>query len=240
MHHLTSSSATAAENMALDQLMLEAYPEPAALRFRHYGWTEPAYTFGFAQTWGAELEALAQKHKVIRRETGGGLVNHNRDWTWALVLPLEHPAAEAGLTCLYSGLHRALHQALTGQGVPVLLQSSAPEPLLAGAFRQCFTRAERDDVVLPDGCKVAGAAQRRTRAGILVQGYVDRSPLPGLDWARLEDDFVQILGAWLESPAQPMAIPAFPSEGFRAMRERFASASWNRYRKRSDCTKSGD
>ncbi len=232
MHHLEYTADNAAANMATDQWLLESYPEPGVPRFRHYGWTEPAYTFGFAQAWGPELEALAQNHAVIRRETGGGLVDHNRDWTWTLVLPLEHPAAEAGLTCLYSGLHRALHEALVSQDAPVLLQSTAPAPLTPRAFRQCFTRAERDDVVLADGRKVAGAAQRRTRAGILAQGYVDRPTLPGIDWDRLEIDFAAILARWLHSSTEKIAMPVLRTKPYQETVQRFASTEWNHHRKR--------
>lgn len=233
MHHLAYTSDAAAANMATDQLLLENYPEPGVVRFRHYGWTEPAYTFGFAQPWGTELEALSKNHAVIRRETGGGLVDHNRDWTWTVVLPPDHPVAAEGLTCLYSGLHRALHRALVAQGAPVSMQSSAPEPLAPGDFRQCFTRAERDDVILVGGGKVAGAAQRRTRAGILAQGYVDRPSLPGLDWARLETDFAAALGEWFSSPPIQQPLPDLDAEMLAAQSARFASTAWNRQRKRA-------
>lgn len=233
MHHLANSSASAALNMATDQLMLEAYPMPSAARFRHYRWTEPAYTFGFAQPWGDELEALAEDFAVIRRETGGGLVDHQRDWTWSLVLPPGHSAAADGLTCLYSGLHRALFHALRKQEAPVKLQQSAPEPLPAGCFRQCFTRAERDDVILEDGTKVAGAAQRRTRAGVLAQGYVDRLFLPGLAWQQLEEDFAESLAEWLGSKRQAYVLPEWDPIALDGLRQRFASSRWNQYRKRN-------
>lgn len=219
--------------MALDQVLLTEYPQPQALRFRHYEWTEDAFTFGFAQPWGHELEALAENYPLIRRETGGGLVDHRNDWTWTLILPLSHPAAQGSLTCLYSGMHKALHVALRAQGVPAELQDIAPAALASGAFRQCFTRAERDDVVLPDGHKLAGAAQRRTRDGVLVQGYVDKLALPQVDWALLEREFTIALGTWLESPPEAMPMPLISAELLENLSARFASEAWNQRRKRS-------
>jgi hypothetical protein len=41
---------------------------------------------------------------------------------------------------------------------------------------QCFIGAEKDDV-LWHGRKIAGAAQRRTRNGLLIQGSVQPSPI---------------------------------------------------------------
>lgn len=219
--------------MAVDQLLLTQYPHPDQPRFRHYGWTEPAFTFGFAQTWGPELAALEPSHAVVRRETGGGLVDHRHDWTWTLVLPLTHPAAEMGLTCLYSAMHRALHIALRAQGVPALLQDTAPESSVSGVFRQCFTRAERDDVVLADGQKLAGAAQRRTRDGILAQGYVDKQALPGVDWSLLEQEFAMALGIWLESPPEKRPLPSGNPVERHALIQRFASVAWNHHRRRN-------
>ena len=42
-------TAGAAENMALDFLLLQRYPAPAMARFRHYEWRTQAFTFGLSQ-----------------------------------------------------------------------------------------------------------------------------------------------------------------------------------------------
>ena len=65
----------AAENMALDFLLLQRYPQHAA-RFRHYDWHRPAFTFGYAQKIGVVREQLAalagpERFDLCRRPTGG-------------------------------------------------------------------------------------------------------------------------------------------------------------------------
>ena len=69
---------------------------------------------------------------------------------------------------------------------------------------QCFLGAEQDDVLLR-GAKVAGAAQRRTRSGLLIQGSIQipgsmiqthrqvwevamRSSAPDIVWSELKLD----------------------------------------------------
>ena len=46
---LPTRTAGAAENMAIDFLLLQRYPNAGAPRFRHYEWRAPAFTFGYAQ-----------------------------------------------------------------------------------------------------------------------------------------------------------------------------------------------
>src|SRR5258708_17269598 len=95
---LPTRSAGAAENMATDFLLLQRYPHADAARFRHYGWHRPAFTFGYAQKfsfvhtqWPSSVEASegtpADGHfDISRRATGGGVVDHRDDWTYALVI----------------------------------------------------------------------------------------------------------------------------------------------------------
>ncbi len=49
LHVLPERTGGAAENMALDFLLLQRYPEASAPRFRHYGWRQPSFTFGYSQ-----------------------------------------------------------------------------------------------------------------------------------------------------------------------------------------------
>jgi len=92
---LPHRTAGAAENMAADFLLLQRYPEPAHARFRHYDWRGPAFTFGYGQKIAYvrdQLAALApgEHPDLTRRPTGGGVVDHRNDWTFALVIPRGH------------------------------------------------------------------------------------------------------------------------------------------------------
>ncbi len=73
----------AAENMALDFLLLQRYPRPAVPRFRHYDWRGPAFTFGYAQkiAWVRGALPPGEPVDLCRRPTGGGIVDHRDDWT---------------------------------------------------------------------------------------------------------------------------------------------------------------
>ncbi len=228
MDVLPRQSADAVANMAADLMLLEFYPRPANLRFRAYAWSEPAYTFGVSQPWSKYRAQVPARFPLVRRCTGGGLVSHLDDWTFALVIPPEHPLFKAEAMASYASVHEALMQALVRQGQPVKL---APTPGGSREFQapdDCARRAEPNDLVRSDdGRKVAGAAQKRTRQGLLIEGYVWRPHLPGCDWTRFEADFVQALGAVLGSP--PVAVPEpiynqFDHEGTWG---RFASREWN-------------
>ena len=83
LHTLPTRTAGAAENMALDFLLLQRYPEPSAARFRHYEWRTSAFTFGLSQTIDYVRANLpsGETFDLCRRPTGGGIVDHRNDWT---------------------------------------------------------------------------------------------------------------------------------------------------------------
>jgi len=92
LHVLPVRTAGAAENMALDFLLLQRYPDQTVPRFRHYGWRAPAFTFGFGQKIAYARAQLppGEPPDLCRRPTGGGVVDHRDDWTYALILPRGH------------------------------------------------------------------------------------------------------------------------------------------------------
>ncbi|MCU6551020.1 lipoyl protein ligase domain-containing protein, partial [Klebsiella pneumoniae] len=86
---LPTRTGGAAENMATDFLLLQRYSNETHARFRHYGWHRPAFTFGYSQKIAfvrAQLPADTPV-ELCRRPTGGGVVDHRDDWTYALVIP---------------------------------------------------------------------------------------------------------------------------------------------------------
>lgn len=228
MDHLPRGDATAALNMARDLLLLEAYPEPGRPRFRCYGWAEPAFTFGVSQRWAEWRPRVPEDCALIRRPTGGGLVSHLDDWTFALVLPAGHPVQDLDALESYGVVLAALERAMLAQGMPV---RRVPRP--DGERRQsapsvCAERPEPHDLVrADDGRKVAGAAQKRGRDGLLMQGYVERAALPGCDWARLESDAAAAIAEALGAPRRDVAEPAYPKEVASEIAARFGSRAWN-------------
>src|SRR3954469_1809666 len=124
---LPTRSGGAAENMAHDFLLLQRYPREAVARFRHYGWRGPAFTFGYAQKIAIVRGLLPREgpFDLCRRPTGGGIVDHRDDWTYALVIPRGHPLEEIRATTSYREVHEALAAALRTQGVPAVTKRDA-------------------------------------------------------------------------------------------------------------------
>jgi lipoyl(octanoyl) transferase len=166
--------------MALDEALLEAMPRLGRPMLRFYGWTERAASFGYFQKY-ADVERLTPLRPLVRRPTGGGLVPHDADWTYSLAIPTNDEWYALTATGSYRRVHEWVRDAFAKMSVSAEL---APEARKAGPG-ECFAGHERFDV-LWHGRKIAGAAQRRTRNGLLIQGSVQPPPLglPRADWER--------------------------------------------------------
>lgn len=175
-----SGPADAPRNMAWDEVLLEAIPQLARPLVRFYGWTELAGTFGYFQK-HAEVEQMTALRPLIRRPTGGGFVSHAADWTYSLLAPPAHPWYALKATESYERIHKWIQAAFEALNVQTILSPIWQNPLPG----QCFAGPERFDLVW-QGRKIAGAAQRRMRHGLLIQGSV-QPLLPGIcrtDWEK--------------------------------------------------------
>lgn len=256
LHLLPTRAGGAAENMAIDFLLLQRYPDAAVVRFRHYGWQRPAFTFGYAQKIAfvrEQVSALERESGVrielCRRPTGGGLVDHRVDWTYALVIPRGHPLEAIRATESYRLVHESVAAALQVQGVDaVTKQGGGIEPLAGdGPERSaevtdgdggrvggkgpgiCFERAEVYDVVhRPTGRKIAGAAQKRNKHGLLFQGSVLRPAAGGdsVDWDAFQDELAARIAVALQVTAGPVAWPDFNEDEVSALTEQYSSSEW--------------
>lgn len=236
LHLLPDRTGSAAENMALDFLLLQRYPHAAA-RFRHYGWHRPAFTFGYSQKIGLVRSQLPSdgSFELCRRPTGGGIVDHRDDWTYTLVIPRGHPLEELRAAESYRAVHEALAAALRRQGVAAAAKLTC-EPPTAGATCAasgvCFQRAELYDVVLePTGDKIAGAAQKRNKHGLLFQGSVWRPAAEApVDWERFRNDFAHGLATALGSAVDPVPWPDLAEHEIEGLTEQYASVEWTEAR----------
>jgi lipoyl(octanoyl) transferase len=238
-HVLPTRTAGAAENMAVDFLLLQRYPEQQAARFRHYEWRSPAFTFGYSQKIDyvrANLPA-AGRLELVRRATGGGIVDHRNDWTYALVLPRGLAIYDARATQAYHDVHRCMVTALVALGQKVELKAScekeaACEGEPASAMPTiCFVRAELYDVLnSATGQKIAGAAMKRNKHGLLFQGSIEKSRLGPVDWEAFQEKFTTELGRMLGLPAQETPWPELNDDEVSALTEQYASAEWNESR----------
>jgi lipoate-protein ligase A len=163
---LNSGQCDAAFNMALDEALLEAMPRLQAPVLRFYGWTQPAATFGYFQKY-SEVAAATKLRPLIRRPTGGGIVPHDADWTYAAVFPAGHDWHSLKAEESYRRIHDWLRLAFTELKVATGLAPCCKKSLPG----QCFVGHEKSDL-LWGGKKIAGAAQRRNKLGLLVQGSI--------------------------------------------------------------------
>ena len=163
---LRSGPGNHAFNMALDHALLKAMPRLLRPVLRFYSWEEGAASFGYFQR-AADVERATHLRPLVRRPTGGGIVPHDGDWTYSLAFPTNHEWYFLKAVESYRRVHEWIQGAFARMQIPTELASEAKrsEP------GRCFAGHEKFDV-LWHGRKIAGAAQRRTRDGLLIQGSV--------------------------------------------------------------------
>lgn len=198
------------ENMAVDEWLLEREEIPL---LRVYDWLGDWVSLGY---FGQRREAEAMMGKgvpLVRRATGGGIVDHRIDRTYSLVVPKSCELARRRGTESYRAIHTALAAALHMVGVEARLITEDSEHDSAA----CFEKSVAWDIADGEGNKLAGAGQRRTRSGLLHQGSVVVA-------ADCRDLFV----ALAEGVAlKVVAIRREPSEeDLAAMIEKFQSGAW--------------
>jgi lipoate-protein ligase A len=180
--------------MAVDEALLidAAEHNTAALRF--YGWNEPTLSLGYFQRYAdRQQHAASLACTVVRRQTGGGAILHDRELTYSLTLPASHPLTKQNEK-LYRIVHEAFIETLSlpddapDSVRPLQIRGDVPrlppreEPFL------CFQRKSPGDVVFvsaidpkndgnmplrpdpPVASKILGSAQRRHRGALLQHG----------------------------------------------------------------------
>ena len=155
--------------MIFAQLM-EFAPELQCPILRFYGWTQPAASFGYSQKI-SEIETVTKLRPLVRRTTGGGLVPHDADWTYSVVVPPDHPWYALRASESYERMHRWIQSAFAALNIATELAPCCRKEIPG----QCFVGFEKSDV-LRFRKKVAGAAQRRTKTGLLIQGSIQPPP----------------------------------------------------------------
>jgi lipoyl(octanoyl) transferase len=187
------------EAMAVDEWLLETVETPVLRVYRWAGeWASVGY-FGEISV----VRLLFPGVDLVRRWTGGGMVDHRADWTYTLVVPRGEPLAEQRGAESYRQIHAALAETLRAEGISARVSGGGEE---TGAVL-CFENPVSYDLLGVDGGKLAGAGQRRSRQGLLHQGSVagnggDRE----ISKQRAEDFASRLAGRWQEFPA-PTELP---------------------------------
>ncbi len=200
-----------AEQMALDEAILETTERPV---LRTYRWDGPAVSFGYSQSLGMVRELFAGV-PVVRRWTGGGIVEHRGDWTFSLMVPSRDALAKRRPSETYELIHHAVVQVLAAEGVGTRLAGC--EDRSSGAA--CFVAPALHDVLADNGQKLCGGAQRRTRLGFLHQGSIQGVKVPEGFAGRLAQ-------ALAERTENFRTTPAVEARAKTLANERYGTGTW--------------
>jgi lipoate-protein ligase A len=200
-------------NMAIDEVLVNGAVRPV---LRVYRWKSPSVSFGyFGQI--AEVEAAWPARDLVRRWTGGGIVPHGDDYTYTLVVPATCPFAREPAVSTYATVHARVAAAIERHLGRKAALATGSAPKISNA---CFQNAVQHDIVLGDE-KVAGAAQRRTKAGLLHQGSIQ---IHGLG-----DSFTRDLAATFGSViVEESLAPDLLLQAETLAREKYATERWLR------------
>ena len=182
--------------MAIDEALLADAADNGVATLRLYQWSEPTLSLGYFQPYEDRYQHAASRDAaVVRRQSGGGAILHDRELTYSLALPATHPFARHAEQ-LYSAVHEAViavltpHIAAAASGLALRLRCDDCAPPSGDEPFLCFQRQARGDLLLvpPTSVpsaeadspihKILGSAQRRRRGAILQHGslLLEKSP----------------------------------------------------------------
>lgn len=210
--------------MALDHALLDHSILKGDAIARFYAWNAPAVTVGyFHQIGKTETESISP----VRRYTGGGLVEHGEDVTFALIFPSGSVPANASSASRYQWIHAELAKALRLSG----FITTRHEESFQNGESPCFQHAVSEDLIDPvTGSKICGGAQRRCKGTVIHQGSI-----------RLPESYRDLNSPWIEHFLNSLAATQsdlsenektnFTARAIRIRSERYGTEGWNLQRK---------
>jgi lipoate-protein ligase A len=179
--HFDTGTRNAAANMALDAALLADLKDEEDAILHLYDWEGDAATYGhfidpdnFLNMDGVSRSAL----DLAKRPTGGGIIFHNCDLAFSVLVPSTHPAFSTNPLENYAFVNTRVIWAI-GQilDLSAELLPEEPQPLDVYCKSFCMAKPTKYDVMI-QGKKIGGAAQRKTRDGYLHQGSIAIGFLP--------------------------------------------------------------
>jgi lipoate-protein ligase A len=167
---LITPPSSGAENMALDEALMDRARRTGVWLLRVYSWVKPTISIGRNQTARGRyyLDRIADRGiDVVRRPTGGRAILHHREVTYSVTAPV----SDAGdLRESYLRINRLLVAALDTIGVcatPAAPTRRASTPGVA----PCFDEPSVGELTV-EGRKLAGSAQWRADGALLQHGSI--------------------------------------------------------------------
>lgn len=204
--------------MALDEILLKQAQCPV---LRIYRWSAPTISFGYFGKF-SDAQPAAAGRDIVRRWTGGGIVEHGADITYTLVVPresvfLRHSALES-----YRLIHEQIARWLVTRG----LEASVAPVAASESSGACFASHVQYDI-LARGTKLAGAAQRRTRWGLLHQGSILDTNGQNSTASTLSITDPTELAQWFADDLDPQPISTeWTNSAHELAREKYATDTW--------------
>jgi len=158
--------------MAVDEFLLSRLANAPDTCLRFYQWERPTVSLGCSQDAARAVDADFCRRldmDIVRRITGGKLVLHDREVTYALV-SADGSLFARTVTESYRRISQALTLGLRKMGLDPELAGPPPDDYKQGAL-PCFSYPGRDELQVA-GRKIVGSAQKRTGNKFLQHGSI--------------------------------------------------------------------
>jgi lipoate-protein ligase A len=168
-HFADTGAGDGAAQMAADAGLLAHAGATGVAVVRVYAWARPTLSFGRHESTRGRFRAAALAAAgvdAVRRPTGGRVLLHDREVTYAVTMPITD---DATLRETFAAINAVLLSALRGLGVAA---EEVPEaPVLRPGLGTCFAAPGKGELVV-GGRKLVGSAQYREGGALLQHGSI--------------------------------------------------------------------
>ena len=180
-------------NMAMDEALLNFVSRgeiDPVIRF--YTWNPATLSIGYFQRLQKEIDIEKVNEKgfgLVRRQTGGRGVLHDKELTYSVIVPESHPNMPSTITEAYRVISQGLLEGFKNLGFETYFavprSKEEREKLKQPRSSVCFDAPSWYELVV-EGRKIAGSAQTRQKGVILQHGSI----LQDIDIDELFDMFI--------------------------------------------------
>ena len=166
-------------NMAMDEALLNFVSRgeiDPVIRF--YTWNPATLSIGYFQRLQKEIDIDKVKEKgygLVRRQTGGRGVLHDKELTYSVIVPESHPSMPSTVTEAYKIISQGLLEGFKNLGFETYFaiprSKEERDKLKQPRSSVCFDAPSWYELVV-EGRKIAGSAQTRQKGVILQHGSI--------------------------------------------------------------------